>query len=230
MDYKGDSFSTQSQVDNLNARVTVLESTVVTLQNEINATNVVVAAALDKIEQLTESCLGNFTPFIFTGLVLTDITSSMQPSIGEGLFIPYSHMVSGMTLRVSVWVAFQQNPTQDFRFFLSQDSAGNFPYTFTGYEALPSQIVTANKKYVFYLMVKQLDSTSPPSQTAILSTATESAYGLLSYTTASPPSFTPFETEGGMHIHFQAQWRTAQSTQNFAPYLFTIEKITFGVA
>ncbi len=220
MNYLGEPIIVSSAA--LQAQIDVINATLVTLQNEINATNIVVGALLTKEEKLSESAIGDFTPFNFISVALTNITPLMSPSIGEGLFIPLSHMQDGMCLRVTVFVSMQMNVVQDFRFYLAQDTAGNFPYTFSGFEAVPSEPIPQNKKYVFTVMVKQVQL---PARVA---SATESAYGKITYTNDNP-FFNPFTSTGGIPIHFLAEWRTAQAVQNFTVQSYVVEKIAFGL-
>jgi len=222
MDFEGNSISTQGQVDDLNARVTELEAQVVIINQEITDINTVIGGLLLKIDTLSESAIGNFTPFTFTSTSLLNLNFYGPITvIGNALFIPYSHMASGMCIRYTVWTAIQNTPAQDFRMFLSQNNIGTLPYTSTNYESCPdTAAATINRKYTFTVLIKDKGAASFGS-VPVVTGVTEISSGFLDYTT---PTMYSFYDNGGMGFFLMAQWATLTGLQNFAVSNLLIER------
>ncbi len=166
------------------------------------------------MDRLNNSAIGNFTPFTHSAVGLTDITSQMTPSIGEGLFIPLTDMNTGMAVRVTVWASVATTTVQDFRLYLTSDTAGNDDYTSDNFEAIPITAGT-NIKWTWTILVKQL---SLPSTT---SSVTETSFNTFFL---SPGQQQQFSSLSGMPLFFQAEWRTA-GTHAITFQEWTVERI-----
>jgi len=219
MDYEGHTLSTQGSVDNLNARVTVLETTVVTLQGEIDTINTVISGLVLKIDTLSESAVGIFAPYNFTATSAVNLNFVIPITvIGNALFIPYEHMADGMTIRYTVWASVQCE-AQDFRLYLSQINNGTIPYTSTAYESIPDtggQVL--NRRYTFTVIVKDRGPGVPT-----VSSITEITSGYIRYL---DPVLTSFFDNNGMGFFLIAQWATVTGLQNFTISNLLIERVS----
>lgn len=203
----------------MQAQIDAIDVILVSQQTQINGITSLLTSVESQIDALSSSAIGNFTAFNFSGTNLTDLTPLMSPVIGNGVFIPYSLMSDGITLKITVWCTVQSNPVQDFRMFLAQDPLGNFDYTSAAYEAQPINVTPVTRKFVYTIMVTQL------LLPAKIKTVTETMNGQLLYQDGQQGDFPGFSGQGGIELRFIAQWRVVTALQNFTVNYLTIERV-----
>lgn len=217
MNFRGEPINNESDVADLEARVTVLEAKDIVQDSEIAAIQAELVTVENQINSLDDSASGNFTPFNFTSTIITNLTPSMSPIAGS-LFIPLAHMVDGMTIQIRVFTTMTVNPSQDFAFWISPEVTGE-SITSQDYESQPVLIDTIGRIWTFTLIVTKV--TGPSTVFGITETGNSGIF----YKTSSSPDFDDFSIDGGMNIYFFANWRISSGIQNFNVFQFTVEKV-----
>lgn len=213
----------QAQINVINGEITTIQGDITDLEadvkdntDDIKDLNTVCEGLQDKIDNLSCSAVGFFTPFDFTGTSYTNLTASMTPIIGDGLFIPYDQCQDGMAIRITVYTAVQNDQLQDFAFFLTQDTTPNFWYTDANEEEMPVYAAITNRIYVFTLILQKR------SLPLTMYNITTSGNGRTFYSTGALNPLTGF---GGMPIFFIARWRLGLGVHHFTINNVIVERI-----
>ncbi len=215
-----DSANLQAQIDAINIQITTVNSEIKTIQDDLKDVETELAAVQEQVTALSDSAIGWFTEFSFTSTTLTDVTLLMAPTVGTGMYIPFSHMRDGMAVEITVFCAMINDTAQDFRFFVTQDSKADYGYTFSGYEAQIVRPVANALFWKFIIMIPDLGTNSVFSCTT---TGQGNIY-------KGDVVVQDFATVGGLPLYFWLQWRVGTGAYNFAIDNVLIERVAGFVA
>ncbi len=196
MDFRGysitDSTDYQDQINALDARVTVVEGDVVTINNQLT--------------NIGTHCIYTGAPISLNSTSPTDLTPSS--SLIGSLTIPFAECKNGMTLRLTVMGEVAIDPADNFRLYLAQDAIGNFPYSSVDWVTTSTNLGTAfiPCKHTFTILFKQIS--------APLTVYTETDYQYNNLVKYSNGSVNPITSTGVvLHIIGQFQVGGGISTQ-----------------
>lgn len=228
MDFRGQPLvgtnNLQAQINVINATLTTIAGQITTLQTNVTTLQGNVTTLQGQTAKLSDSGSGHFTSFVFSSGFTTDLTPSILPFYGNGLFIVNSHMTDGMSIHVTIFGALQVAATipnsATLQLFLSSDTSGATPYTdVNSFGVLDCS--TQSVIFEFWINIK-----SQASATFIaISKFPPPMGGVNGLVVITPNNTAPFGAFGGMPIFLLAKW-SGGGTTNLGIYDVLIERTT----